>query len=150
MGTEYNLYNHINCTYYDLGKGPWCELLEKSAWTLYDVEILELELRNICNPTFEGNIEYFKTLSKDLCRFVGDTPEDMLQIIGDGFDEHWQARSLGYVCTGSRYDLDDPQKNKEHVDTQNAGFKTELDPADVETLRTGKWNFSKHMLREKT
>ena len=144
MGIEYNLYNHANCTYYELGKGSWWSALlgRGAAHALYDVEVLEIQLTDLWKPSFDGWTEYLKALSADLCRFVGDIPENRLEIIGDLGDEHWQARALGYVCTGSRYNLSDPIKNKENIDEQNGYFQDQLDPTDVERLRSGKWNFS--------
>jgi hypothetical protein len=51
---------------------------------------------------------------------------------------------LGYVCTGSRYNLDDPEKNKESIETQNKLSKYPLDAADLKMLRDEGWNLSKY------
>ena len=143
MGIEYNLFNHSNCTYYELGKGPWY-FLSDEMWVLHDAEILAMEILEEWEPSFEGSEGYVKEISADLCHFVGDTPDGKLQLIGDSGDEHWMARSLGYVCAGSRYNLGEPEKNRENIECQNRMSRNPLDPSDLEMLRDGGWNLSKY------
>jgi hypothetical protein len=144
MGIEYCAFNHKNCTIYELGKGPWYDILDAVWKSSLDPDVLALSIEKRWNPTFEGHERYTRLIAEDLLKFVRDTPEDMVQVYGDCGDEHWMALSLGYVCIGSRYCLGDDEENRKSIEDMNDRSKYELSASDVEYLRGhGRWNFTK-------
>jgi hypothetical protein len=150
MGTEYSLINHSNATYYELGKGDWY-LLNGEKWIFYDpeffVEFFNAEHEETYKEPFkEETLQYYKLIAEGLKKFVGDTKEESLVVVGDvDGDSHIFIRYLKYECLGTRYELRDLVKNKENIDYENNRTKEwgkySPDKNDIEQMKTGGWNF---------
>jgi len=162
MGVEFYILNHANATYYDLGKGPW-NWLDDFKNALRDPDQMVMYLRenwiNFQDHLSEESARYYRLLGEDVKRFVGDAPDESLTAVGDAGDDHWtscpwpvRAYGLKYLCTGSRYKLEDSAKNAEYIKGNNDRHTDvndgstpwwKLSDAEVEELGQAGWNTSK-------
>ena len=147
MGTEYYLYNHQNATVFELGKGPWFLIENKNMLHIASHFVAWLKENWGHSAT---SIKYHKILAKAVKDFSEGTPDSSLEVWGDCGEELGWAGSLGYVCTGSRYSLSDPVKNRECVSIINElilRLKNDyltLTDKDREYLITKGWNFKNY------
>lgn len=148
MGIEYNLYNHKNLTYYELGKGSFW-IINDYKFVLFDEDLcFKLLTKEIWPKSDESDNEYLRTLSKDLNKFVKNSEEKDLIIYGDCGEEISYARMLNYVCTGSRYGLMNPKENERYIRSENeriSGYVYKFDDDEIEQLTKEGWNFSKYL-----
>jgi hypothetical protein len=149
MGIEYNIFNHANATYYDLGKGPFYVLSDTvdvlfDAKKLYEVLLEEWDTFN--GESEEEKCAYFRLLSEDIERFVKGSLINQVQVYSDTGDESLYARILDYKCAGSRYGLGDQPSNEKFIASENergSSFeKSCLGKLTIEWLKKDGWNFS--------
>jgi hypothetical protein len=113
MGTCYHLYNHENKTYYELGKGPWAHLLD-SLNSFADFH------EEVSYHFGDDEDDYLKLLYVSLLKFINKANMQKLHISGDDcVGDYDIAKSLGYVCNGSRYGLSDPEYNLMCIKDEN-------------------------------
>ena len=143
MGIDYIMANHSNATYYEVGRGDWF-LFDSDKWTLYDVELLFGEIREMWEDNHDISDEYVDALAKDLCKFVGEAQEDEIEVLADGGDDQWMLRSIGYVCVGSRYNLLDPEENKKNIVSENSWTHEKLGDREIEKLKQRGWNLKNY------
>jgi hypothetical protein len=144
MSIEYRLYNHSNKTYFELGKGPWYHidtLLKFVKDPDFFAEYLD-EIWESFNKE-KSYIEYFRALGKAIYDFTSDTTLDKLKCVSDCGDENMYSYLLGYKCVGSRYNLQDPEENKNNIDECNRQKPyldgTVLNDKELKWLRQEGW-----------
>jgi len=142
MGLEYYLCNHQNATLFELGKGSWYAILDGGH--VYDTpEALKSVLKNYWKVPDLDN--YCLAMARALLNFTKGVPSQFLELINDAGDDHVAAMSLRYKCVGSRYELENPEKNKKNVDSENERHKrwlfTDMSREQVVDLKKRGWNF---------
>ena len=118
MGTEYKLVNHTNGTFYDLGKGPFMDILEFCE----SAELLELFFNEEWD-SFEGDQKesYFKALANDIFSFLSIS-DSRFCIISDVYHDWIYIRALNYTCVGSRFGLLNSYSNAMYIRDENVGL----------------------------
>jgi len=128
MGIEYTLANHENKTCFELGKGSWYALCDHNGKgdvcllyedQIYDVIINEIWEYNIATSlsTKEKSdwIEYSKTLSKEIFKFINNVDPSRISLTNDSDDSTFELRQNGYRWVGSRYVEDDLSLLNRHI-----------------------------------
>ena len=144
MGLEYYLCNHKDATLFELGKGSWLDIFD-GAHVFDAPEAIESVLKERwSNPEMAS---YCLAMAQALVNFTKGVPAQNLELINDAGEDHVMAIHLRYKCVGSRYELEDPEKNKEYIDDENKRLTNEswlfsdLSLEEVGGLKKRGWNF---------
>ena len=103
MGVEYYIYDTLNKTFYDVGKGAWYKL-DVSLFS--DYPLLEEWLTKVWvdeGYTDSENIDYMRRVASDIHISFSGTPTQFLGIVSDCGDDICEMKSLGYRCVGTRF-----------------------------------------------
>jgi hypothetical protein len=141
MGIEYYLYNHENCSIYELGKSFYFDI-DKDFEYLTEEELFIDLINNDYHHEYDS--EYLKLICKDLIKFIGSTDKSKIELISDGGDDLGLARSIGYKCVGSRYSLGNDIENKNAVDYINNMSTYDLDKEDIRYIEEHGWNLERY------
>jgi hypothetical protein len=102
MGVEYYIFDRLNKTFYDLGKGPWYHL---DVELIADLEMLKEWITTVCFEECGLTTKLWidERIAPDLHRLFGQTPPQYIGIVNDCGDDLCEMKFLGYRCLGTRY-----------------------------------------------
>jgi len=147
MGTEYTLINHSNKTMFELGKGPWYDVIDQTlngSVNLLYRDTFVAHSQNCWRDHWFGYLDSSFSNGKeaDIVGWVTDAantifdfidgvdPEKDLSICRDTTDEIDELLANGYIYLGSRYKYG--QGYNEYISAINATANTSIDLSNID------------------
>jgi hypothetical protein len=128
MGADYYLVNTESKTFFNLGKGCWCDILGGELHATMDLEYLEeLLFADFYGGCEESSKEGVREAAHDLAAKIFEMAKCLdvrnLRVCIDCTDDPLIFKFMGFRCVGSRYQGFDPVESNKHLTSEVQGWK---------------------------